>query len=186
MKVIHITEIRKTAERFFEDRDYYCSEAVMKSIRDGFGVAVPDEVIAMASGFPAGLGGSGCLCGAVAGGVMALGLFFGRSGPRDRKVKKAMALSRELQQMFVGRHKSTCCRVLTRGMRHGSELHMQQCTALTGEVAEETARIIVRELPDHYRLADGSGADTAPETPRRSAVRRLAAAYRRFVLPGSR
>ena len=32
----------------------------------------------MASGFPVGIGGSGCTCGAIAGGIMALGMVFGR------------------------------------------------------------------------------------------------------------
>ncbi len=32
----------------------------------------------MASGFPIGLGKSGCLCGAVSGGQMALGMIYGR------------------------------------------------------------------------------------------------------------
>jgi C_GCAxxG_C_C family probable redox protein len=42
----------------------------------------------MASGFPVGIGGSGCTCGAIAGGVMAIGMFFGRTSPKDQKVNK--------------------------------------------------------------------------------------------------
>ena len=42
----------------------------------------------MASGFPVGMGGSGCTCGAVVGGIMAIGMFFGRVQAKDSKVQK--------------------------------------------------------------------------------------------------
>ena len=143
---VNIEEIRKQAEDYYRNGDYYCSEAVVRTIRDEFGVDVPDTVIAMASGFPVGIGGSGCTCGAVAGGVMSLGLFFGRSDPGDPKVVKTMALSAELHDSFKNNHKTLCCRKLTKGMELGSSEHMEQCISFTGEVAAETAKIIEREL----------------------------------------
>jgi C_GCAxxG_C_C family probable redox protein len=57
-----------------------------------------------------------------------------------------MALSKELHDTFRKRHKSICCRVLTKGMTLGSPEHIEQCIYLTGEVAEEVAKIIAREL----------------------------------------
>lgn len=57
-----------------------------------------------------------------------------------------MALSKELHDTFKVKHKNLCCRVLTKGMTLGSPKHMEQCISFTGEVAEETAKIIVREL----------------------------------------
>lgn len=146
MAEIDIERIRKKAEAYYRDGEFYCSEAIVKTIKDEFNMPVPDDVIAMASGFPVGMGGSGCTCGALVGGIMALGLFFGRTEPGDAKVKKAMELAKELHDNFKERHRSTCCRVLTKGMELGSPEHMAQCISFTGEVAEETARIIVREL----------------------------------------
>jgi len=139
-------KVCKQAEDYYRKGDYYCSEAIIRSIRDEFNLDVPNEVIAMASGFPVGMGGSGCTCGALAGGIMALGLFFGRSEPGDPKVNHTMALAKELHDYFISQHKSTCCRVLTRGMELGSPVHMEQCIALTGEIAEKTTEIIEREL----------------------------------------
>lgn len=55
----------------------------MKTIKDAFDLDYDDSVIALASGFPVGMGRSGCTCGAVAGGVMALGLVFGRTQAKD-------------------------------------------------------------------------------------------------------
>jgi len=77
---------------------------------------------------------------------MAIGMFFGRTEAKDTKVKKTMELAKELHDTFKKQHKSMCCRVLTKDMELGSPVHMEQCIAFTGEVAEEAAKIILREL----------------------------------------
>jgi len=143
---IDLTKIKTTAGNYYRDGDFYCSEAIVKTIKDEFELDLPDEIISMSSGFPVGMGHSGCSCGAVVGGIMALGLFFGRTKAKDEKVNNAMALSKELHDIFLDQHKFLCCRKLTKGMTLGSEAHMSQCVSFTGEVAEETARIICREL----------------------------------------
>lgn len=79
---IGVTEIspravQQVAEKKFKD-GYYCCEALMSAIREEFKLDVPKEVIAMSSGMAVGAGKSGCVCGAFNGGVLALGLFFGR------------------------------------------------------------------------------------------------------------
>lgn len=137
--------IKQQAEAYYRNGDFYCSEAIVKAIRDGFELDVPDTAIAMASGFPVGMGGAGCTCGAVSGGVMALGMVFGRTRAGDEKVNKAMQLAKELHDEFQRRHHCLCCRALTGGMELGSPKHMAQCIAFTGEVAEKTAQIIIRE-----------------------------------------
>jgi C_GCAxxG_C_C family probable redox protein len=142
---VDLEKIRLTAEEYYRNGDFYCSEAVVKTIKDAFGIQVSDEVISMASGFPVGIGNAGCLCGTVTGGVMALGLVFGRTAPKDKKVDKAMKLSRELHDIFKKNHKSLCCRTLNRYMIMGSSRQMKQCIAFTGEMAQEVARIILRE-----------------------------------------
>jgi len=139
-------QIRETAEAYYRNKDFYCSEAIVRTINDAFSLGYPDSIIKAASGFPIGIGGSGCTCGAVTGGVMALGMVFGRTEPGDPKVIRCMSLARELIEQFEERHKVSCCRVLTNGMLLGSPDHMEQCVALTGEVAEETAKIIIREM----------------------------------------
>ncbi|AGY77865.1 C-GCAxxG-C-C family protein [Clostridium autoethanogenum] len=145
-KIIDLHKIKTTAENYYRNRDFYCSESIVKTIKDEFNLPVSDDIIKMASGFPVGIGGSGCTCGAVTGGIMAIGLFFGRCEPKDERVNKAMALSKELHDIFKDKHKCLCCRVLTKDMTLGSEEHMKQCIYFTGEVAEESAKIIAREL----------------------------------------
>lgn len=144
--IIDLHKIKTTAEDYYRNRDFYCSEAIVKAIKDEFDFPISDDIIKMASGFPVGIGGSGCSCGAVVGGIMTLGLFFGRSEAKDRKVNKAMALSKELHNIFTNRHTFLCCKLLTKDMTLGSPEHLTQCINFTGEVAEETAKIIIREL----------------------------------------
>ncbi len=145
IKEIDLQKVKNTAEKYYREGDFYCSEAIVKTIRDSFELPLPDEVIAMASGFPIGMGKSGCTCGAIVGGIMALGMFFGRVKSKDPQVEKTMKLANELHDLFQKNHKVLCCRVLTKGMTLGSPEHMTQCISFTGEVAESTARIIARE-----------------------------------------
>lgn len=143
---VDLEKIRKIAEDYYRNGDFYCSEAVVKTIIDEFQIDVSEDVIKMASGFPVGMGGMGCTCGALTGGVMAIGLVYGRSQGKDPKVNKAMELSAKLYQIFCERHKVSCCKVLTRGMEKGSPEHMEQCIAFTGEMAYEAAKIIAENV----------------------------------------
>jgi len=143
---VNLRAIGEEAEELYRNGSYYCSEAIIATIRKYFDPDMPEQAIAMGSGFPVGIGGSLCSCGAVSGGVIVLGYFFGRVSPGDAKVAQAMALSKELHDSFKGNHRVLCCKTLTKGMELGSEKHMEQCAAFTGEVAMKAAEIIAREL----------------------------------------
>jgi C_GCAxxG_C_C family probable redox protein len=141
-----LQRMREMAESYYMAGDFYCSETVLKVISENFETELPEDIVSLASAFPHGVGGSGCICGALVGGTMALGMFFGRSAAKeDDKVKKAMELSSELHDLFKKKHKVPCCRILTKGVTRGSPEHKQQCARLAGEVTEETAKIIIRE-----------------------------------------
>lgn len=143
---ISTKKVRQDAEELFRG-GFFCSEAVMSAIRSNFELDVPEEVIAMASGFPVGIGRSKCLCGAVSGGVMALGLFFGRTRQGDPKVEKNLEVAKELHDYFkVANGKNAlCCRILTKEFDMGAGEHKEQCIHFTGLVAEKVAQIVVRE-----------------------------------------
>ena len=145
-KAVSVKKIAKDAEDLFRG-GFFCSEALMCSIKRNFEIDMPDEIIAMASGFPVGIGRSKCLCGAVSGGVMALGLFFGRTVQNDSKVEKNLELSKELHDYFkIANGKNVlCCRILTKGFDMSRGEHKEQCIKFTGIVAEKVAEIIVRE-----------------------------------------
>ena len=143
---VSIKKIRRDAEESFSKGDFFCSEAIVSSIKNNFEIPMPDEMIAMASGFPLGIGKSKCVCGAVSGGVMCIGYFFGRTTGGDSKVQNTLKLANELQESFKNNHKVLCCKVLTHGMDMASGEHKAQCISFTGEIAEKAAQIIVREL----------------------------------------
>jgi len=142
----HVKKIREKAESYYLEGDFGCSETVLKLILENFKNDMPEEILSMTTGFRHGIGGSGCLCGALSGGTMALGLFFGRSAPKEEeKVNNVMKLSKELHGIFKMNHKITCCRILIKKLTYGSPEHRQQCARFVGEVIEETAKIIIRE-----------------------------------------
>jgi len=143
---VSLDVIREEAEQLYLKGDYFCSEAIIAVIRKHLDPEMPEQAIAMSSGFPVGIGGSMCVCGSVSGGVMALGYFFGRVKPKDKKVKKAMELSKELHDHFKTNYKVLCCKIHCKGMKLGSPDHKSQCAKYTGEVAWKTAEIITREL----------------------------------------
>ncbi len=147
---ISLKKVQMDAENNFRS-GFYCCEALMCAIRDNFELDVPREVIAMSSGMAVGVGKSGCLCGALNGGIMALGMFFGRTepnGPQDPKSIKCMELTKELHDWFkvANGKNATCCRVLTREFDMGRGEHKEQCIRFTGLAAWKVAEIVVREL----------------------------------------
>jgi len=142
-------QVALDAEEFYRG-GYFCCEAVMASMKKTFELDVPDEVIAMSSGMSVGAGRSGCMCGALNGGILALGMFFGRTeqkGPKDPKVVKCMELTNELHNFFKTENgkKSVCCRILTREFDMGKGEHKEQCIAYTGLCAGKVAEIVIRE-----------------------------------------
>jgi len=146
---VSLKKCASDAEDFFRSGGFYCSEAVVAAVRKNVVPEIPEALIAAASGFPAGIGGSLCICGAVSGGVLALGSVFGRTAPSqadDPKSVNSLKLAFELQESFRKNHKGVlCCKVHTKDLQMGSPEQKNQCIAFTGEVAAKTAEIIARE-----------------------------------------
>lgn len=145
-----LKKVKEDAEQLFKSGGFYCSESIVASIRTNLAPEMPEAFIMAASGFPVGVGRSKCMCGAVSGGVLCLGYFFGRtkpSTPGDPKSVNTLNLANELQQSFRENHKGVlCCHVHTKGMDMASGEHKAQCVLFTGEMAAKTAEIIAREL----------------------------------------
>ncbi|GFE56530.1 C-GCAxxG-C-C family protein [Geobacter sp. AOG1] len=116
------------AEGFYRSKKMHCAEAVLLAVKNNFRPEIPDMVVEMASGFGGG-SGTGCLCGAVAGGTMAIGLVL----PHDaRRVKK---LTQELHHWFKNQYGATCCKVVLAN-------HKGICPELTGSVAGKVAELL--------------------------------------------
>ena len=149
--IIKLSKIKEKAENYYRNGDFYCSESIIKTFIEEFNLDLPDDVIAMASAFPVGMGNSGCSCGAVIGAQMMLGYFFGRRQAGSNKVNKTMELSAELHDYFREEHGSLCCRVLTKDYKIGSKDHIKQCVDFTGKMAYVAAEKICKELDIEYR-----------------------------------
>jgi C_GCAxxG_C_C family probable redox protein len=151
MDVEDTERLRRKAEEFYRSGQFLCSEAVFMVANEYLGRPVPDEMVRMASGFPVGMGMAGCVCGAVSGGVMALGLKYGRTTP-GAATPGMFEAAKELHDRFQARRKSTCCRALIRRFEFGSPEHIEQCIAITGEVVADVIELLSRDAnPDQVK-----------------------------------
>ncbi|WP_075356262.1 C-GCAxxG-C-C family protein [Desulfovibrio sp. DV] len=140
--------VGEKAASLFSHRKLLCAEAILVAINETFGQPVSEDLaVGMAAGLTAGLGDRGCLCGAVAGACAGLGIVCSRG---DHAATRA-AVRREsaaIHEAFTARHKSSCCRVLTKPVKNDASAHMAQCAALTGYGAELAVLSILRLRPE--------------------------------------
>ena len=146
VKQVNIEALQNDAVEIFQN-GYACSESVIYAIRKHFEIELSDDAIAMSSGFPWGLGGGGCICGALAGGTMMIGYFFGRKTPGDPKINKCFELTKELHDYFKQTNGSSCCRVLIKDYPdRNSQERKCHCIEMVRTTVTKTAEIIMREL----------------------------------------
>lgn len=141
---VSIEEIQNDAVYIFQN-GFACSESVIYAMNKNFELGMTDSAIAMSSGFPWGLGGGGCICGALAGGVMCLGYIYGRNKPGDDAFFKCQELTKELHDYFKENCNGTCCRILTKGMEKNSPERKQHCIGIVKLTVKKLAEMILRE-----------------------------------------
>lgn len=125
-------QCRAEAEQLYRSGKYHCAEAVMEVMRRHFAADLPESIVGTVSGFGGG-SGSGCICGAVSGGTVALGLILA-----DKKV--TTHLTKELHSWFKEKYGVTCCKIIRQN-------HKGACPALTGEVAGKIAEMLSGKSP---------------------------------------
>lgn len=121
-------ECRAVAEELYRSGVYHCAEAVLESIRRKFAPEMPSAVVGTVSGFGGG-SASGCICGAVSGGTVAIGMVL-----QDKK--KTTSLTKELHVWFKQKYGVTCCKIIR------AENPKSICPVLTGEVAGKIAEML--------------------------------------------
>lgn len=140
-----LTQVRKEAEGYFARGEFFCSESVVHTINNLLGKPYDDKIVKMASGFPIGIGKAGCLCGAISGGEMALGMVYGRVHGEEMN-EKMFPMAAGLHDYIKDMYKSTCCRVITRqwaGDNFQSPERREHCIKITGEVAAYVAEKLI-------------------------------------------
>jgi C_GCAxxG_C_C family probable redox protein len=94
---------------------YNCAQSVFYAFCEDLHLD-PDMALKMSAGFGGGIGRRGEVCGAVTGGIMALGAKYGRGEKEDPTVAEATyARTREFMDRFAGQHGSCLCRELLNG-----------------------------------------------------------------------
>lgn len=139
-----LNEIRKKAEGYFDRGEFFCSEAVVHTINEYLGWPFPQEITKVASSFPVGLGKSGCLCGAVSGGAIALGMVYGRNHGEAMK-DEMFPITADLHDHIKNEYGSTCCRVMVRNFVFNTPERKAHCVKITGEVAAWVAERLIAD-----------------------------------------
>jgi C_GCAxxG_C_C family probable redox protein len=141
----------RALEKFLEG--FNCAQSVLHPF---CGDAKLDKNLALkfSCGFGAGMGRREEICGAVSGGIMVLGMKYGR-GEKDPRAatERTYALTRELMERFVEKHGAYTCRQLLGGCELTSEEGRQyfrdndlgvkvcrQCVRNSAEIVEDIIR----------------------------------------------
>ncbi|SDG97878.1 C-GCAxxG-C-C family protein [Desulfosporosinus hippei] len=111
-----------------------CSESIVHTFNEILNNPLNEEALKMATGFGGGLGYAGCMCGALTGSVMVLGLLKGRFDPSDGR-EPAYNLAHDFHDRFLKEYEATCCRALN-SHEYDSPEHLRRCLKLTGGTAK--------------------------------------------------
>lgn len=144
----------------YEMENGNCAQCVFAAVTESLGIE-NSEVFRAATGFADGIGLTGDgHCGALSGAVMAISYIFGRNKEdfhRRGKMMKAILVSRELENRFMGEYGVCRCNELQAkffgrffNLFEPSELEaavkagvMERCSSLAGEVASLAVGLIL-------------------------------------------
>ncbi len=148
--------LKEYARNLYETRQLLCSEAVLVALNKGLnGGLTEQQAVAMAAPFCVAMGDSGCLCGALSGAVLGAGLLIGNTHPYShRREMRKSGLT--LHNAFKDANGATCCRVLSRKVKHDKKAHFKQCAGLTADATEMAALLILKKRPELLAALDGS------------------------------
>lgn len=122
------------AEELFAS-GYNCCESVIKASVEIFELPLPEDIHLMGKFFQRGLGGAGCVCGALAGGMMMLGYITG-------KEKKGLSQAEEFRTGFIEKFGSSCCRVIRKKRPVIERFRSKECKMITGFTAEKLQEVL--------------------------------------------
>lgn len=111
-----------------------CSERTFLAVHSVMDTDLPSEAMALLTCFAGGVGHA-TMCGAVSGGLAALGLAYGRRYPTEKRRDQAGAIAREFLSQFKSQFGSEHCGVLIgdtlRKNTYESEERRKRCRAYT-------------------------------------------------------
>ena len=116
---------------------FSCSESIAKAAAE-LGL-VDESFVSIATSFSGGMGVR-CLCGAVAGSQMVLGLLHGKY--QDNTARN---LAKEFYERFTKNHKVACCKVLSANFK---DFHSPERKAHCTNIVEECGKILDEMLAE--------------------------------------
>jgi C_GCAxxG_C_C family probable redox protein len=143
-------EVRCRAEKYFDD-GYNCAQAVALSNIEVFSGRT-EGIKQLTAGFGHGMN-AGCVCGAISGGVLAMGYLLAGSDSKgfDQIIKETTA---ELHRRFVGEFGLTCCK----GLRNKySLLKGARCKKITVTTAAITLELLQAQKAKINEACDCAG-----------------------------
>lgn len=152
-------QARELARQYFRQDFNNCAESVFRAIMEVTGRPCPVEVLKLASAFGRGMGEAGCACGALVGGEMAIGVFFGRTGTSGPAPEICARAAKLLHKRFKKQNGATCCRILHKGLAFGTDEQFDSCCDRTLDTAGLTAGVIAEVqknggVPERGRVLD--------------------------------
>jgi C_GCAxxG_C_C family probable redox protein len=122
---------------------FNCAESILKTFVELYSKEPDSSITKFASGFGGGIGASNCeTCGALTGGIIALGWLFGRKDPCDDK-QKVFSLSAEFRDQFLKNFGFTNCQKILDML--GDQENKLKCKKLTAETAGILYEILQKE-----------------------------------------
>jgi C_GCAxxG_C_C family probable redox protein len=149
------TKSEMAVEKFLSG--YNCAQSVLYAYGPDLGLGA-ETALKVATGLGGGMGGRGEVCGAVTGGILALGLKYGRGEQAEKSVaQQAYQKTGELMAAFERVHGSYMCRTLLcgcdlrtpEGMQRFKEqdLHHKVCVGCVRTVGEILAGMLDEPAP---------------------------------------
>ncbi|WP_051261778.1 C-GCAxxG-C-C family protein [Desulfovibrio inopinatus] len=136
------------AESLFRSRRYLCADAVMLSINEVLDAGLSEElVLRLTSSLPVGMN-SGCVCGALSGGQLALGMLLAGPGEGRLSRRQVQQAGAALHDRFKEEHGAVCCRVLTKKAEKEGRDHFDQCARFSECCAAWATDIIIEQRPE--------------------------------------
>lgn len=147
---------------FYEQEFGCCSQCVIAAIKNTVGTNISDDVFKASTGLGAGLAGAGYACGALTGGIIALGCFIGRDikdfpDPEGKRFK-TFELARRLVERFereYGDCGGDCSAIQTKTMGRSYDMlkgdreafladggHDDKCPSVCGNAARWTVELL--------------------------------------------
>ena len=123
------SDIEQKAFDLYQSGKFHCAESIASVIVEAYTGRSGPEVSKAAAGFMGGMGRSHQeTCGALTGGIIAIGCLYGRTRPGE-DIDEVAALAAEFRSRFMDKFGSTTCETLLDGFSQQVEGGCYQLTA---------------------------------------------------------